>query len=242
MPMALRSERLRVHGAHAAPAAAARGLDDHRIADLAGDPEVLVGIGAQRAVRAGHARHAVRFHHFDGRDLVAHHADGLGLGADEDEAAFLHALGEIRVLRQESVAGMDRDRIGHFGRADDRGHVEIALRRGRRADADGFVRQQHVLEAVVGGGMRRDRLDAELAAGAQDAQGDLATIGDDEFLDHGRLFDDEQRLAELDRVAVLGHDRCDAARFVRLDLVHHLHGFDDAQHLAGLDLVADLDE
>src|SRR2546430_5904952 len=43
----------------------------------------------------------------------------------------------------------------------------------------------------------------------------------------GRLFDDEQRLAELDRIAVLGHDRGDATGPVGFDLVHHLHGLDD---------------
>src|SRR5947199_124001 len=58
----------------------------------------------------------------------------------------------------------------------------------------------------------------------------------------GRLFDDEQRLAELDWIAVLGHDRGDATGPVGFDLVHHLHGLDDAQHLAHLDFIADLDE
>jgi cyanophycinase-like exopeptidase len=38
-----------------------------------------------------------------------------GRGADEDEAALLDALGEVGVLRQEAVAGMDRDRVGDFG-------------------------------------------------------------------------------------------------------------------------------
>src|SRR5580700_941172 len=56
------------------------------------------------------------------------------------------------------------------------------------------------------------------------------------------LFDDEQRLAELDRIAVLRHDRGDAAGLVGLDLVHHLHRLDDAQHLADLDFIADLDK
>src|SRR5580693_562611 len=46
------------------------------------------------------------------------------------------------------------------------------------------------------------------------------------------LFDDEQRLAELDRITVTGHDRGDATGAVGFDLVHHLHRFDDAQHLA----------
>src|SRR5215208_384788 len=46
-----------------------------------------------------------------------------------------------------------------------------------------------------------------------------------------RLFDDEQWLAEFDRVAVTRHDRGDAAGLVALDLVHHFHGFYDAEHL-----------
>src|SRR5271154_5846884 len=54
------------------------------------------------------------------------------------------------------------------------------------------------------------------------------------------LFDDEQRLAEFDRLAVLGEDCRDAPRLVGLDLIHHLHGLDDAKDLANLDFGADL--
>ena len=179
---------LGVHHAHAAAAAAAGGLDDHRVADVAGDAQVLIRILAQRAVGAGHAGHAVGLHHLDGRDLVAHQADGLGLGADEHEAALFDALGEVRVLGQEAVAGMDRHRVGDFRGADDGRHVQVALRGGRRPDAHRLVRQQHVLEAVVGGGMHGHGLDAQLAAGPQDPQRDLAAVGDDELLDHGRII------------------------------------------------------
>src|SRR2546421_5929081 len=233
---------LGVHDAHAAPAAAAGCLDDHRVADVARDAQALVRVLAQRAIGARHARHAVRFHEADRRHLVAHGADGLRLGADEHEAAFLHALGEVRVLGQEAVAGVDRDRVGDFRGADDRRHVEIAGGRGRWPDTHRFIGEQHVLEAVVRGGVHRHGLDAELPAGAQDPQRDLAAVGDDDLLDHGPLFDDEQRLAELDRIAVLGHDRGDATGPIGFDLVHHLHGLDDAQHLAYLDFIADLDE
>src|SRR3954470_19100726 len=47
----------------------------------------------------------------------------------------------------------------------------------------------------------------------------------------------EQRLAVLDRRAVLDEDPDDRARDVGLDLVHQLHRLDDAQHLALVDLV-----
>ena len=142
------------------------------------------GIGAERTVRARDAGHAGGLHHLDGRDLVAHQADGFGARADEDEAALLDALGEIGVLRQEAVARMDRDRVGHLGGADDGRHVQIGERRLRRPDANGLVGEQHVLGVEVGGGMHRHGLDAELAAGPQNAERNLAAVGDDDFLDH----------------------------------------------------------
>ena len=109
-----------------------------------------------------------------GADLVAHQADGLGARADEHEAALFYALGEIGVLGQKSVAWMDGLGIGHFGCADDRGNVEVALLRRRRADAHGLVSQPHVLGVGVGLGMHGDGLDAQLTAGALDAERDLA--------------------------------------------------------------------
>src|SRR5688572_801050 len=42
-----------------------------------------------------------------------------------------------------------------------------------------------MLEVVVGRGMHGHRLDAELAAGAQDPERDLAPIGDYDFVEHG---------------------------------------------------------
>src|SRR4051794_21899788 len=55
-------------------------------------------------------------------------------------------------------------------------------------------------------------------------------------------FDDEERLAELHRLAVLAQDLADRAGGVGLDLVHDLHRLDDADGIADLDGAADLDE
>ncbi len=91
--------------------------------------------------------------------------------------------------------------------------------------------------------MHRDGLDAELAAGAQDPQRDLAAVGDDDLLEHGRAYSTTNSgWPNSTGSPLLRHDRGDAPCLVGLDLVHHLHGLDDAQHLADLDLVADLDE
>ena len=46
------------------------------------------------------------------------------------------------------------------------------------------------------------------------------------------LFDDDERLAEFDRLAILDEDRGDRARVRSRNLVHGLHGFDDQQRLA----------
>ena len=76
----------------------------------------------------------------------------------------------------------------------------------------------HVLRVAVGLGMDDDGLDAELAARALDAQRDLAAIGDQDLVEQlvgaaappcGLLLDHEQRLAELDRLAVFDEDRLD---------------------------------
>ena len=52
--------------------------------------------------------------------------------------------------------------------------------------------------------------DAELLAGAQDAERDLAAVGDQDLagtVAAPRSFDDQQRLAVFDRLAVLDQDR-----------------------------------
>jgi hypothetical protein len=67
----------------------------------------------------------------------------------------------------------------------------------------------------VGGGMHGDRLDAELLAGAQHAKGDLAAVGDQDFLEHApvfpALFDHDERHAVFDRLRILDENRLDRA-------------------------------
>jgi hypothetical protein len=121
--------RLAVHHAHAAPAAAAGGLDDDGIADGARERGVLDDVVTERLARARHAGHAGFLHRGDGRELVAHQAHGVGARADEDEARFLDALGEVRVLGQETVTRVDGDGVDDLGRGDHGRDVEVAVGR-----------------------------------------------------------------------------------------------------------------
>jgi hypothetical protein len=181
----MQQRRFAVHDPHATATTATRGLDDHGKADITSNTEEVVGLVSERTVGSRNAGHTGGLHRADRRDLVAHQPDGLGARANEGKAALLDTLGEVSVLREETVAGVDSDRVGDLGGADERRHVEVAVARRRRTDAYRFVGEQHVLEIPIGGGVHRNRLDAELAAGAQDAQRDFAAVRDEDLVEHG---------------------------------------------------------
>ena len=143
----------------------------------------MLRVVGERPVGSRHARYAGRAHRLDRGHLVAHEPDRLRLRADEDEAAFLDALREVRVLGQKSVAWVNRDGVRDLRGRDDGGHIEVTLLRARWLDADGLVREEHVLQRGVGGRVHGHRLDAELTAGAEDAKSNLAAVGDQDFIE-----------------------------------------------------------
>src|SRR5690606_15547171 len=63
--------------------------------------------------------------------------------------------------------------------------VQVALRSGRRPDADRLVREAHVERPSIRFRMHRHSLDPELSTGSDDADGDLASVGNEDFLEHG---------------------------------------------------------
>ena len=214
------------------------------IADLGGDARGLVVVG-DRAVRAGHDRNAEALGGALGLDLVAHDADMVAGRADEGDVVRGQDVGELGVLRQEAVARMHRVGAGDLAGGDDLVDVEIAVARRRRADADALVGEPHMHGVGVGGRMHGDGLDAELLAGAQDPERDLAAIGDEDLLEHALvpLYSiTTSGIAVFDRLRILEQDRRDRAGARRRDLVHRLHRLDDQQRLAFLDRLADLDE
>ena len=121
--------RLLLHHAHAAAPAAARRLDDHRVADLACYSPHGCRLLGQRAVRPGHAGHAGRAHRAFGGDLVAHRADALGARADEGQAGALDLVDEAGVLGEEPVAGVDGLRAADLGRREQRSLIQVAQAR-----------------------------------------------------------------------------------------------------------------
>ena len=102
---ARRARSRRSHDPHAAPAAAGRRLDQHRIADLSAPRPLDRRRPPARRRRAGSAR--PQRPQLLGRELVAHRARSTsGDGPDPDQPGGDHRLGERGVLGQEPVAGM----------------------------------------------------------------------------------------------------------------------------------------
>ena len=165
-----------VDTAHAAAAAAVDGLDHDRQADALGEgldlSEVLDG-----TVRARDHRD-LRLLGLDARiDLIAEHLQVLDLRADEDDALFLTALCQLRILREEAVARMDGIDIVLLADADDVLDVEVgidrflALTHKIRLVGAAAVQGQDVFFRING-----DRADAHLMAGAENSDGNLAAI------------------------------------------------------------------
>ena len=72
-------------------------------------------------------------------------------------------------------------------RSGDRLAPQVALGRGRRADAVGLVGQEHGQGVAVGVGVDHRTGDAQFAQAAEDTHRDLAPVGDQDFSDLLRL-------------------------------------------------------
>src|SRR5262249_10686012 len=171
--------------ANAAAPAAGRRLDEHGIAHAVSQREGLFLIGDQ-SLAAGHYRDADSLGELAGLVLVAEQTHGLDGRADELDLAGAADLGEVRVLGEEAVAGVDGLDVGQLGGADEPWDFQVALGRRGRADADGLVGQLEVGGAAVGLAVDGDHFDAEVLAGADDPQGDLTAIGNQDTLEHDR--------------------------------------------------------
>ena len=105
--------------------------------------------------------------------------------ADELDLAVAADLGEVGVLRQEAVAGMDGLDVGDLGGADDARDVQVALG-GRRPGRCRWPRRPASRYGAPRSASLKTAtdLDAQVAAGADDPQGDLAAIGYQDALEH----------------------------------------------------------
>ena len=98
-----------------------------------------------------------------------------------------HASGKRRVLAEEAVAGVNRVAAALLRGVDDLVDPQVALARGGGPDGVGLVGEAHVERGAIGVGVHGDRADAHLAQRAHDADGDLASVGDEDLAE-GRVM------------------------------------------------------
>ena len=110
-------------------------------------------------------------------ELVPAGAQRLGRGPYPDEPGRADRLREVRALREEAVAGVDRVGVRLPRRAN------LLLRLQVAADVDCLVRFARVQRAAVVGRDDGDGRNAELATRAEDAERDLAAVCYEELAD-----------------------------------------------------------
>ena len=178
-------------------AAPAGGLAGDRVADLLG-LALGVGDGLDRPVVPGTIGTPGLRHQLAGAGLGAHRLDRARGRADERDPGLLAGRGEVGVLGQEPVAGVDRLGAGRLRRLEQPLDVQVALGGHRRAEQVGLVGLGHVGRVAVGLRVDADRDDPHLLQRPHDADRDLAPVGDEDLLEHGGgVYCDRGRLARL---------------------------------------------
>ena len=176
------------HDSHAAPAAACLGLQENRVAHFPGPRFRLLG-GANHAIGAGKNGHLGSLHRLTGFFLLAHQARDLRRRADELDVRGAADLGEVGVLAQQPIAGMDCFHIGDLRGGDDRRHVQITVRQARRADANSLVGKTNVQRVAVRLAVDGDRANAQFPAGVHNPQRDFTPIGNQYLTKHSGPFE-----------------------------------------------------
>ena len=192
------------HRAHALAAAARTGLDQHGKANargLRGEQRLVLTI----AVIARHGRHPGRHHDALGFRLAAHGANGRGRGADETNASRRASLSKFGVFGQKPIARMDGLSTRTARNLQDRIAAQIGLCRWRRANRVCLIRLPHMQRRGIS--LRKDGNAAQThpPRGANNAAGNLATIGDQERFEH-HIRNSPKRVSEIGDMVAAARD------------------------------------
>ena len=143
-----------------------------------------LGLALHQSFAAGNGGNVGFGGHTAGGVLVTHQGHGLVGGADELDVAASTHVGEMGILGQEAVAGMDGLNVADLRRTYHPVYLQIAVAYPSRTNAIRLIRQFQVGCAAIGLAEDGDRLDTHLAAGAKYPQGDLTSVGNQNSFEH----------------------------------------------------------
>ena len=171
---------------HTAAATASNRLDEHREADLIGARHQGIHIGRRgHPTQGGQTRSPGRGNR---PRLVARQVQDRSRWAHEGDAGVLAGLGEVGVLGEEAIAGIDRVGSRLQRDPDNLSRVEVGAHRvALVADLVGLIGADPVLGVAVFVREDRDGLGVELGGGTERADGDFTTVGDQDFSEHRDL-------------------------------------------------------
>ena len=161
---------------HPLAAAAGRGLDDERVADLGAELHDFLG-RPDGIHGAGDDRHACVAHHLACSRLRPHQLDRVGRRPDPRQPRLLDHPGEGGVLGQEPVPGMDRLGAGAERGLDEHVAAQVALGGRTGADEVRLVRGANVRAPPVGLRVDPHTSDPELAERPEHPDRDLPAVG-----------------------------------------------------------------
>jgi hypothetical protein len=113
-----------------------------------------------------------------GLDLVAERVDGRRAGADPDQAGVDDGLGEVGVLGEEAVAGVDGVGPGLLGDGQQLLLHEVTVTGCGAVERIRLVGHLDVQGVAIGIGVNRHGSDASVLACPGDAHGDFAAVCD----------------------------------------------------------------
>ncbi len=173
----------RTADAHADAATTGGAFQHHRVADLFASGQRRRHVLQQLA--AFEHRYAVLAGQRAGGVLEAEHAQLLGRRSDEGDARRCAGFGKGGVLGEKAVAGVDRRGAAGPGDGENPVDHQVGLRRRPLTQGEGLVGLLDMQAGRVGFGVHGHAADLQFPQGAQDAAGDGATVGDQQFFEHG---------------------------------------------------------
>ncbi|KPY57179.1 hypothetical protein ALO94_201133 [Pseudomonas syringae pv. spinaceae] len=120
-----------------------------------------------------------------GRVLEAKHPQLLRRRADEGDTGVFAGLGKCSIFGEKAVARMNGIGAAGFGDGEDFVHRQIRPGRTAVAQAVGFVGLHQVQAGSVSFAIHGHTFDLQSAQGPQNAAGNGATVGDQQFVEHG---------------------------------------------------------